>query len=219
VQKSNTGEPFKPIFHLNRVDRLNNLSDGIFAFSMTLLILSVPLPSLPQAVTNDELARQIGSYWRQVVTYVISFLNIGGYWLLHQTVFSDICQANKPLAMLNMVFLLTVTFLPYPTALLGVYGKQETVALIYGGTIIVNYTLLFLVAWYAYSRAELINPDYNFPIKTILKARLTLALGLALIGTIMSFFFVRFSFVFFFLVPLCNAIPVNGLIRAQKNQP
>jgi uncharacterized membrane protein len=198
------------------MDRLKDLSDGIFAFAMTLLILGIDIPKLPKEVTNTELLKHLALQWREIATYVISFLNIGNYWILHHTIFAYLAYTNRTLAQLNLIFLLTVTFLPYPTVLQGEYGRQSIVALVYGITITINYALLLIVAWYAYSKPELIDPEFHLPMKRALVLRLLLPLSLAIAGTVLAFFLVRLSFLFFLLVPLSNAIPIRWIIPAEK---
>lgn len=212
---SATQKQTSSLLPLMGLDRLKNLSDGIFAFSMTMLILGIHKPAFPGDITDTELLKQLAAHWHAIVTYIISFLNIGSYWMLHHSVFSNLLYTNRTLVQLNLLFLLTVTFLPYPTALHGEYGRQSAVALVYGITIAVNYAMLFIVAWYAYRHPQFINPEFHLSIKKPLAIRLLLPLALAIIGTTLSFYFTRLSFLFFAFIPLSNVIPPSWLLSKQ----
>lgn len=200
----------------SNIERVKSISDDIFAFAMTLLIIEIHIPNIPGPVTDMVLLKQIALQWPEFLTYVISFFNISNYWMLHNGIFSCLEKSDKNLTRLNMLFLLTVTFLPYPTALHGEYGRHSTIALAYGLMIVINYALLFALARYALNKPELIIPDLHLPIKRLLAFRLLLPLGLAITGMFLAFFFVRLSFLFFFLVPLSNYIPSRWIMAQQE---
>lgn len=200
------------------IERVKSISDNIFGFAMTLLIIGIHIPKLSKNISDTELLAQIASQWPEFTTYILSFLNISNYWMLHNGVFNCLARTDKTLIQLNTLFLLTVTFLPYPTALHGIYGRHSAVALVYGLAIVINYSLLFVAARYALSKPELLIPNLHFPIRKALAFKLLLPLGLAIMGTILAFLFVRLSFLFFFLVPLSNAIPWRWIISESNNQ-
>lgn len=198
------------------IERVKSISDDIFAFAMTLLVLGIHIPMAPKNINDMALLTKITSQWPQFLTYIISFLNIGSYWLLHTGIFNCLARTDKSLIQLNMLFLLTVTFLPYPTALHGEYGRHSAVALVYGLMIAINYFLLFMVARYAFNRPELLVSELNLPVKRLFALKLLLPLGLAIVGMLLAFFFVRLSFLFFFLVPLSNAIPLRWILQKEE---
>jgi uncharacterized membrane protein len=210
-------KPFR-LSLLISIERVKSISDNIFSFAMTLLIIQIHIPQLPSNVTDIALLTQVASQWPEFLTYIISFLNISNYWMLHNSFFIILKQTDRTLTRLNLLFLLTVTFLPYPTALQGKYGRHAAVALVYGLTIAMNYILLFMVTRYAVSKPELLVPNLRLPVKKVLAFRLLLPLGLAIVGTILALFFVRLSFLFFLLVPLSNAIPLHWITK-NKDQP
>ncbi len=72
------------------LSRLISLSDGVFAFAMTLLIVSVDVPQISDAEARDHLYRHILDLWPQILSYVIGFLVIGSLWSSHRRVFSRV---------------------------------------------------------------------------------------------------------------------------------
>ena len=95
--------------------RLEAFSDGIFAIAITLLILEV---RAPQAHDARELWHALAAQWPSYVGYALSFLIIGIMWSNHSHIFRLIRRTDHLLGMINLLLLMTIAFLPYPTAVL-----------------------------------------------------------------------------------------------------
>jgi uncharacterized membrane protein len=111
--------------------RVEALSDAVFAIAMTLLVLELKVPpsdaDLPQALAERGAA--IGAY-------VVSFAAISGYWLQHHRLFHILTRSDGWLLLLNLVLLLAIAFMPYPTAVLAdrlVAGQQVNLAVAFYG--------------------------------------------------------------------------------------
>jgi uncharacterized membrane protein len=100
------------------MERLVFFSDAVFAIVITLLVLpltaEIELPTETQDLRNEVL-----ELWPKVVSFVVSFLVIGQFWIAHQNMFSLLRRFDPGLLWLNLVVLLTVSFMPFPTAVLG----------------------------------------------------------------------------------------------------
>ena len=116
--------------------RIEAFSDGVFAIAITLLVLEIHVP---------EGSRRTGSggpcstQWPAYASYVVSFFVIGIIWINHHAVFDHLARADRPLLFLNLLLLLFVAVLPFPTNLLATYmqegGADERVAaIVYAGT-------------------------------------------------------------------------------------
>ncbi|HZQ70880.1 MAG TPA: TMEM175 family protein [Terriglobales bacterium] len=113
--------------------RIEAFSDGVFAIAITLLILEIKVPQ-PAA---GPLALQLARQWPSYISYVISFSFIGIMWINHHRLFNHIRRSNHGLMIYNMLLLLGVTFVPYPTSVLAAFlGKpdQRLAAMFYNGT-------------------------------------------------------------------------------------
>ncbi len=126
--------------------RTEAFSDGVFAIAITLLIIEVRVPH----AKAGELAADLASQWPSYAAYVVSFAIIGIIWVNHHDIFERIVTVDRPLLFLNLLLLLTVAFLPFPTALLGDYIREgdnaHIAAAIYGA----NMTLIglaFIAMW------------------------------------------------------------------------
>jgi uncharacterized membrane protein len=149
--------------------RLLTLSDGIFAVAMTLLVLDLHVPDLPAGSTGADLARALLGLGPRYLSYVISFLVIGNYWLGHHRVFRWIVRVDWQFAWLNLLFLLGITVLPFVTGVLGAYGDVREAGVFYAGGLTVVGLLWWLLWLYATARRRLVPPDldgkviaYNF---------------------------------------------------------
>jgi len=119
--------------------RAEAFSDGVFAIAITLLVLTIAQPN-----NNDygHLARQLDDRWPSLAAYAVSFLIIGIMWVNHHSIFSHFERIDRGVFYLNMLLLMTITFLPYPTGVLGVALAKgqgtQTAAVVYGVTMAVN---------------------------------------------------------------------------------
>ena len=97
------------------VNRLVGFSDGVFAIAITLLILNIDIPT----IRANGMTSAVVAEWPDVLSYVISFLVIGNYWITHHHIFQQIERQNDRLLWFNLLFLLCIAFVPFPTSLLG----------------------------------------------------------------------------------------------------
>jgi uncharacterized membrane protein len=138
-------------------DRLRNLSDGVFAIVITLLILELKTPHLGDPTSGAELARQLAALWPKLASYLISFFMTGIYWVGHRNVFDAIQKCDRTLLWLNNVFLLGVSFLPFPAAILGAYDANATAFAIYGANLSFISLSLYVLFTYAGRRPQLMG--------------------------------------------------------------
>ncbi len=113
------------------LSRLISLSDGVFAFAMTLLIVSVAVPVLSDEEARDHLYRDIFELWPQILSYVIGFLVIGSLWNSHRRTFSRVRDYDDRLIKFNIILLMLVAFLPFATGVLGEYGNIASATILY----------------------------------------------------------------------------------------
>jgi uncharacterized membrane protein len=141
--------------------RLETFADGVMAIAITLLILEVSVPGVEGARFGHALVHQ----WPSYAGYVVSFLTIGVIWVNHHHMFKLIERTNHAFLMMNVVFLMTIAFLPWPTALVASSirdpGARRPATLAYGLTL-VALAVMFNVVWrYASGRGRLLAPSVS----------------------------------------------------------
>lgn len=128
----------------SEIGRLIALSDGVFAFAMTLLIVSVEVPTLSNEEAKTELVSDIGALWPQILSYVIGFLVIGFMWSAHRRTFSRVQDYDDRLVKLNIFLLMLVAFLPLPTGILGRYGNLAISTILYA-LVLASISVVFIL--------------------------------------------------------------------------
>ncbi|MGI9558035.1 MAG: TMEM175 family protein [Solirubrobacterales bacterium] len=113
--------------------RLAALTDGVIAIAITLLVLEIAVPVVPEALVDEELGDALWDLRAQVFGFVLSFAIIGYYWLSHRLVFSHLERADVGLTLINLFFLLMVAFIPFVSALISDYAPNTTAVVIYAG--------------------------------------------------------------------------------------
>lgn len=126
--------------------RLLSLSDGIFAFGMTLLAVNVGLPNL-EANLNEKLVKeQVTALVPSFFVFAVTFLVVGLYWISHRRIFRYLIRSDTPLTWLNILLLLFIALLPVTSGLYDSYGDVQLVAEIYIGTLLLI-AILELALW------------------------------------------------------------------------
>ena len=131
--------------------RLEAFSDGVFAIVITLLILDIRIP----VVQPTHLGAALVDILPQLLTYILSFFIVGLYWHLHHQVAAEIKLIDGAFIWLNLVWLLFVSVLPFPTALLGRYPLQPIPLTIYGTNLILVNVTGFVILVYFQKHPEL----------------------------------------------------------------
>ncbi len=115
--------------------RIEAFSDGVFAVAITLLVLSFQPP--PNPLSDAELARWLVSQWPVFFAFVTSFITVGVMWINHHRMFTLIKRADTALMGLNLLLLMLIVFVPFPTELMGDYiaiPGHRLAAMLYSGT-------------------------------------------------------------------------------------
>jgi uncharacterized membrane protein len=129
-------------------ERLTALSDGVFAIAMTLLVIDLKVPDLSSHEMSRlpaELRGQVGSY----LAYALSFYVIGQMWLVHHRMFRHIKTTDSRLLRINLLMLMVIAAVPFPTSLLGRYGGQTWGVVPYAAAMVLLQVLFGVMWWWA----------------------------------------------------------------------
>jgi uncharacterized membrane protein len=138
--------------------RLETFSDGVFAIAATLLVLEFSVGT----VSGPKLGHALLELWPSYLAYVTSFLTIGIIWINHHYCVQTLARSDRTLLFLNLLLLLTVGFLPFPTKLVAQYLQQpgeQAAVYAYAATFVVM-SIVYNAWWrYASSGRRLIRED------------------------------------------------------------
>jgi uncharacterized membrane protein len=117
-------------------DRLVLFTDAVVAIAVTLLILPLVDVVTESKAAGDDAVHVITDHQAQIYSFLLSFVVIARFWLAHHRVFEHVRAYNTRLIQLNMLWLLTVVVLPFPTEIIGAYNSSRFTASLYIGTIL-----------------------------------------------------------------------------------
>jgi uncharacterized membrane protein len=200
-----------------RVARMEAFSDGVFAIAITLLVLEITVPP----GFEGHLLRGVLYQWPSYLAYIVSFATIGATWLGHNSITHYMHSTNTTFLRLNLVLLLLVSFLPFPTKLLaenlGRRDDEKVAATIFGVTLLAV-TSLLSVLWHQAVRADLVHPDTGDEEITLLSKRLRPSLALYVVLIVVGLFTPIVAVIGYLVVAFFLIVPVK-LRRRQKPEP
>ncbi len=138
-------------------NRVEAFSDGVFAIAITLLILTVGIDRSPRG----DLGGYLTGLWPAYLAYAASFLTIGIMWINHHLIFRQFARADGPMMILNLLLLMLIAFLPFPTRVVAEFARsgadRRDAALLYGLTTTI--TAICFIALWLYGSRRLLHPD------------------------------------------------------------
>lgn len=145
---------------LLRTNRFEAFSDGVFAIAITILVLEL---GVPEAAVEHPL-QSVLDEWPTYVAYVVSFASVDALWLEHNVITEHLRVTDTVLIRLNLLLLMVVSFLPFPTGLLSEYrgnaGAERVAVTFYGITLLAASTMIS-VLWRHAVRARLVREDLS----------------------------------------------------------
>ncbi|MGZ4941976.1 MAG: TMEM175 family protein [Halobacteriota archaeon] len=144
-------------YDLRALDRLIFFSDAVFAIAITLLVLNITVPIIAPGAEGTELSSALLATVPKLFSYALSFLVIGAYWMAHHRTFHYVIRYDRGLAWRNLLFLLFIGLIPFPTGVVGTYGDQLAAALLYAAVLTIT-GLLMALLWYHISHNHRLLP-------------------------------------------------------------
>ena len=156
-----------------RLQRIEAISDGVFAIALTFLALDLKVPVNKLIQTESDLIHTFLQLSIKLLTYFLSFITMGIYWLAQSTQFHYIDKSDRNLNWINLFFLLAISIMPFTTAFLSEYIHFKFAILIYW----LNLSLLgqlLGINWYYAKKHKLlnINPEEQKLITKSIKSRI-----------------------------------------------
>lgn len=188
------------------LNRFEAFSDGVFAIAMTLLVIEIKVPDLSGATASTAINVLIHAS-SHILSYITSFLVIGVLWLNHHTLFHLLKRVDRVALTINLILLMCIAFIPFPTALIGEYSKLQPIVMFYGLTLSLT-GIVYNILWFYVVRQYLWNhPQANR--RFIYQASLWSA-GypiLYLIASLLSLSNTTLSAILYILIPLFYLLP------------
>jgi uncharacterized membrane protein len=186
--------------------RIENLADGVFSIAMTLLILEVRVPEIADHTETWELVKQLLAVWPKLLSFCLSFVVLGVYWVGHHNQFHYVRHTDRPFLWINIFYLMSISFLPFSAGLLGTYNTQQVAVMIYG----FHLTTIGLISYWHWAYAwhhNLLDPHLDPRVYRMTMWRILMAPILSVIAIGLSFVSLTVSVLVYMLLLVACILP------------
>ena len=187
------------------VERLAALSDGIFAVAMTLMVLDLRLPAAEAIHSEHDLGRALVALLPRLLTYLMSFLTLGIFWVGQQTQLNHLARSDRHLSWIHLGFLFAVTLSPFSTMMLAEFMAYRAALLVYWSNILLLGAILY-GSWGYALRAGLVKDDIPADVPAAICRRIMIGQALYAAGALLCVINTYWSIGFILLVQLNYAV-------------
>ena len=181
--------------------RIAGLSDAFFAIALTLIVLEIHVPRQAGVATEHDLMTGLASVTPRLLTYLLSFMTLGIFWVGQQTHLNHLRHSDRNLTWYHLAFLATIALMPFSTALLAEFMTFRTALLAYWFNILASGACSIAAVWYAL-RAGLVKEGAGEEAFRALKRRLMVGQTLYAFGAALCLINTYWSIAFIVLVQL-----------------
>jgi uncharacterized membrane protein len=153
-----------PSFEGEDLGRIISLSDGVFAFALTLLVISLTVPTIPStahlsaAQISGRLGAALQSDYPAFVGYAFAFFLIANWWLVHHRMFASVRRYDMTLVWVNIVILLEVAAMPFVLSVYSAYSDTQVAVALFAGEQGLTGATFAILWWYATENHRLVDP-------------------------------------------------------------
>jgi uncharacterized membrane protein len=192
------------------IDRLLALTDGVVAIALTLLVLQLQVP-----VTHDFDPNSPSGLWHalgvdggELTSYLVSFLVIAQFWLVHHRILRTMRGHSEGLAWCNFAFLLTLTLMPFTSDLLGRYSDNPLAVTFFGVNLVAISLTSQLIYFYAAGHDLVVEERRSRYEELVGRVRSMLTAGVVSLALILAWTdtgAARYVWLLFLVVPLIGS--------------
>ncbi len=158
----NRGGPSPDAAHTGLAfERIIFFSDAVMAIAITLLAIDLRVPEIAGLATTADMAAHLVAMWPRFLSFIVSFGVVAVYWNSHHRNFNLIRRYDGRLIVLNLLFLLCITCMPFIAGLLGQYPAVPLSLMVYAGAVAATGYCLAAIWWYATDKHRLVDADLD----------------------------------------------------------
>ena len=177
--------------------RIEALTDGVFAIAMTIIVLELSVPYLLGSSPAGEHPTSFLEMWDEFYIYVVGFVTLGIYWILHRYMFYFIQRSDGVLIWLNILFLMLASMVPFSTKVLsanevllpGAHREANAATTFFAVTTMATILVLLAIWRYATAGRRLVDPDIDVRIIPALTRVILIGVTINAIGVAVSYVF------------------------------
>jgi uncharacterized membrane protein len=189
-------------------ERIEMLSDGVFAIVMTLLVLDIKLPESEERISNAALWQQLSQVTPSLTSYFLSFIVLAVFWQAHHALYHFVVgSANRQLLQFNMLYLSFLSLIPFSAKLLGMHPDVPLALRCYGLNILAIAAVNILMMAYVLRTPEIRNERLPPKIARQGRVRLWLNVLFSVLGIAATWLSLPLAIALFAFPVLFNIIP------------
>ncbi|MCX6689461.1 MAG: TMEM175 family protein [Methanoregula sp.] len=182
-------------------NRLETLVDSVFAFAMTLLVVSLAIPTIPDSQAAAALPVYIAGMYSEFVSFLLAFLLLAIFWIVHHRNFHYLHSIDSGVLWLNIGILICIVLVPFTTSVSGDYSDVQ-IAIVLFHLNLLAIGIFFAAHWYYITHTpRLIEPAISERAARCGSRRSMVTPVVALIGIAISFFTPGNSMLAYLLIP------------------
>jgi uncharacterized membrane protein len=198
------------------VERLAALSDCLFSFAMTVLVLDLKVPENISIHTDRALATALHALAPRFIVCAMSFITLGIFWTGQQTHLTQLSRGDRDFGWIQLGFLFAVALVPFTTLLLAEFIELRLALVIYWLNILALGATLY-AGWAYAARAKFLKPDVSQALSTAIERRVIIAQSMYAFGALLCLFSTYLSIGFIIIVQLYYAI-APGIPRDWRRE-
>ncbi|MFN8287011.1 MAG: TMEM175 family protein [Chitinophagales bacterium] len=189
-------------------ERTEFFSDAVFAIIITLLVLEIKVPPIKDHTSSDALLDALKEMAPKIISWVVSFFFVAVMWVQHHNVYRMATKIDYGTVWINMLFLLFLSFIPFPTALMGEYPHNRPAVLLFG--LVATLASLLQIFLYRNIAKNHLQPHYDQAgvMKNVRRSFL-LAPLLLVVASAVSFISLMLPYFIYALVPIFFLLPLD----------
>jgi uncharacterized membrane protein len=191
-------------------NRIEALSDGIFAIVMTLLVLELHAPNLPSTAPNVAVATALIALWPKFVSYLVAFVSLGVFWVGHHIMYHAIRRADRTLLWLNIAFFMLVSLLPFSTSVLNAFPGTLIAPFLFGANLALVGWLLFFQWVYVNSQPGMLAPFVTNEYRSLVQFRMLAVPIATTLTAVVCFWSAGISVAIYLLLLPLYLLPSSG---------
>lgn len=182
--------------------RIETLVDGIFAIAMTLLVLTLAVPTLTGPLSNLIVQNALLDLWPNFLAVTLSFFLLAVYWNVHHRYYKQIKFINRSLLWINIIWLFFIVLVPFSASLVGEYGSYPISHVFFNINLLGIASFLYL-NWHFADRNDFIHEKVETAQITATKKVNGIFIGLTLVALILSYIIPSYcEMVYILIIPL-----------------
>lgn len=197
--------------HTHTRDRLCAISDGVYAFALTLLVLDLKVPEVP-GIANPQLATDLFQQLPNFFAYVISFSVVAFFWTNHHRVFQSVTRCDARALVLNFVHLLFISLAPYAASLIGHYEGDRIATIVFSANLGLASLSMNVLGQYVLARETWRTDETGGTWVKVPWWTVYAGTGLALVSIVVSFVSSNVALLLWLLLPLRD---LSFMLRAS----